>query len=95
MYENPHDIIKSLLRTEKGSHLLTQNKYVFWVANSANRIQIKKAVEEIFKIHVTNVNTMRVRGKLKRVRYKLGRTSSWKKAIVTIKKGETIAIATT
>lgn len=93
MYENPHDIVKSLLRTEKGSVMMTQNKYLFWVAKSANKIQIRQAVEEIYKVNVMDVNTMRVAGKPKRVRLKLGRTPSWKKAIVTLKSGDTIEIA--
>lgn len=95
MYKNPHDIVNSLLRTEKGTVLLTQSKYLFWVSSSANKIQIKKAVEEIYKVHVTAVNTMKVKGKPRRVRHKLGYTSSWKKAIVTLKQGDTIDIATT
>ena len=94
MITNSYDIVKSLLRTEKGSSLLSQNKYIFWVDNSANKIQIKRAVEEIHKVHVHSVNTMNVRGKLKRVRYKLGYTSDWKKAVVTLKEGDTIDIAT-
>ena len=91
---NPYDIVKSLLRTEKGASLLEQNKFIFWVDRSANKIQIKGAVEEIYKVHVSSVNTMKVRGKLKRVRYKLGRTSDWKKAVVTLKEGDTIDMAT-
>lgn len=94
MYESPHDIVKSLLRTEKGTVLVAQNKYLFWVKSSANKPQIKKAVEEIYKVHVACVNTMRVKGKPKRVRYKLGHTSLWKKAIVTLKTGDSIEMAT-
>lgn len=95
MYESPHDVVKSLLRTEKGAVLSPQNKYLFWVKSSANKPQIKKAVEEIYKVQVTGVNTMRVKGKPKRVRYKLGHTSSWKKAVVTLKTGDSIDMATT
>jgi large subunit ribosomal protein L23 len=94
MYSNAHDIIKSLLRTEKGSLLLAENKYLFWVDKAANKIQIRKAVEDIYKVHVESVNTLRVKGKLKRVRYHLGRTKSWKKAVVTLRQGDTIEIAT-
>lgn len=89
-----YDIVKSLLRTEKGSTLLLQNKYIFWVAKSANKIQIKKAVEEIHKVRVVSVNTMNIKGKPKRVRHQLGHTSDWKKAVVTLKQGDTIDIAT-
>jgi large subunit ribosomal protein L23 len=82
------------MRTEKGSGLLLQNKYLFWVDNDANKIEIRKAVEEIYKVHVITVNTMRVKGKPKRVRYKLGHTPTWKKAVVTLKQGDTIDMAT-
>jgi len=93
MYENAHDIIKSLLRSEKGTSLLMENKYLLWVDRAANKIQIKKAIEEIYKVNVTGVNTMKVKGKPKRVRHKLGKTASWKKAVVTLKQGDTIEIA--
>ena len=95
MYTSPHDIVKSLLRTEKGAYLLSENKYLFWVDMGANKVQIKKAVEEIHKVRVTSVNTMKVKGKPKRVRYKLGYASSWKKAVVTLKQGESIEVAGT
>ncbi|MFH1868234.1 MAG: 50S ribosomal protein L23 [Candidatus Omnitrophota bacterium] len=88
-----YDIVKSLMRTEKGSTLLEMNKYIFWVSKPANKIQIKKAVEDIYKVHVVSVNTMNVKGKPKRVRYKLGHTSDWKKAVITLKQGDTIDIA--
>jgi len=94
MYESPHDIVKSLLRTEKGTSLMAENKYMFWVNDISNKIQIKKAVEEIYKVHVVKVNTLGVKPKPKRVRYKLGKTSPWKKAMVTLKSGESIDIAT-
>ncbi len=94
MYESPHDIIKSLLRTEKGTRLMQENKYLFWVGERSNKIQIKKAVEEIYKVHVKAVNTLGVKPKPKRVRHKLGKTSPWKKAMVTIKSGESIEMAT-
>ena len=80
-----HDVIKNMIRTEKGSDLLTQNKYVFKVEKRANKIDIKKAVENIYGVKVDSVNVMNVRGKKKRVRYREGMTSSWKKAVVTLK----------
>ncbi len=94
MFTSPYDIVKSLLRTEKGSTLLLQNKYIFWVDKAANKIQVKKAVEEIYKVHVTTVNTMTLKGKPKRIRHQLGHTSAWKKAVVTLKQGDTIDMAT-
>jgi large subunit ribosomal protein L23 len=93
MYDSPHDIIKSLLRTEKGTRLGSENKYVFWVDKKSNKIQVKKAVEEIYKVGVVSVNTLNVKPKPKRVRFKLGKTSAWKKAVVMLKKGDTIEIA--
>jgi large subunit ribosomal protein L23 len=94
MYDSPHDIIKSLLRTEKGTRLVSENKYVFWVDKRSNKIQVKKAVEEIYKVGVVSVNTLNAKPKPKRVRFKLGKTSAWKKAMVMLKKGDTIEIAT-
>lgn len=79
-----HDLIKKMVRTEKGSELLTQNKYMFEVVRSANKIEIKKAVEEAYKVKVKSVNVINVIGKRKRVRFHEGMTSSWKKAIVTL-----------
>lgn len=94
MYESPYDIVKSLLRTEKSTVLMAENKYMFWVSDKSNKPQIKRAVEEIYKVHVTGVNTLGVKPKPKRVRYKLGKTSPWKKAMVTLKSGESIDMAT-
>ncbi len=88
---NHYDVIKSPVITEKSSILQAgSNKYVFEVDKSANKKQIKDAVEAIYNVKVVDVRTMNVRGKLKRVRYNYGRTSSWKKAIVTLKQGDTI-----
>jgi len=90
--KNPHDVVKGLIRTEKGAVLLTLNKYLFWVDSASNKIEIKKAVEDIYKVKVDGVNTVMMRGKLKRVRYAIGKTSDWKKAIVTLKEGSKIDI---
>jgi len=79
-----HDVIKNMIRTEKGSDLLTQNKYLFRVDRKANKIDIKRSVEDIYKVKVKAVNIINVAGKKKRVRYHEGMTSSWKKAIVTL-----------
>jgi len=90
-----YDIVRHIIRTEKGSEMLGENKYVFRVANDANKIQIKQAVEEIYNVTVKKVNTINTLGKWKRVRYKEGKTPDWKKAIVTLKQGDKIEIATT
>ena len=85
-----YGIIKSLLRTEKGTNLLLLNKYIFWVSMDANKYQIKQAVEEIYKVRVAGVNTIKVWGKARRVRIQEGNTANWKKAIVTLASGDKI-----
>jgi large subunit ribosomal protein L23 len=87
-----YDIIKSILKTEKSTAFEPQGKYLFLVSNSANKIQIKRAVEEIYRVKVKDVNTFIASGKLKKVRYQLGRTPDFKKAIVTLKEGQKIEI---
>lgn len=78
----------SPLQTEKGTELQKNNQYLFAVATRANKLEIKKAVEDIYKVKVKSVNTLVVPGKPKRVRYKLGYTSDWKKALVILKEGK-------
>ncbi|MFA5411042.1 MAG: 50S ribosomal protein L23 [Candidatus Omnitrophota bacterium] len=85
-----YDIIKSILRTEKSTVYEPQRKYLFLVDKKANKVQIKDAVEEIYKVKVEDVNTFVLQGKLKKVRYQLGRTPDSKKAIVTLKEGQKI-----
>lgn len=80
-----HDIIKNMVRTEKGSDLLTQNKYIFKVEKVANKIEIKNAVENVYNVQVSKVHIMNVKGKKKRVRFHEGMTTGWKKAVVTLK----------
>jgi len=84
------DLIKTVILTEKATLLAeTQNKYVFRVSPSANKNQIKEAVEKLFKKSVVAVNTANYAGKKKRERRAdFGRRPHWKKAIVTIKQGE-------
>ncbi len=81
-----------MLRTEKGTELLIHNKYLFKVDKTANKIEIKKAVEEIYKVSVDNVRVMTVKGKKKKVRFHEGMTASWKKAIVTLKPDNRIEV---
>ena len=90
--KDARSIIVSPLRTEKGTGLLPLNKYMFWVNKKSNKIEIKYAVEEIYKVKVAKVNTSTVRGKLKRVRYIQGKTADWKKAVVTLVQGHKIDI---
>lgn len=87
-----YDIIKNLVRTEKGTMIEPDRKYLFKVARSANKIEIGKAVEEIYKVKVQDVNTSIVRGKLKRVRQQQGSTTPWKKAVVTLQEGQKIEV---
>jgi len=88
--KSPYTIIKYPLITEKGSYLGSQNKYLFCVDKRANKLEIKRAIEEIYKVMVSDVNTLRVRGKKKRVRQEWGRTPEWKKAVISLKEGEKI-----
>lgn len=85
-----HDHIQSVLLTEKATLLSDKlNKYVFRVAPSANKLQIKRAIEAIFKKKVVDVNTANFAGKKRRERRAdYGRRPHWKKAIVTLKQGE-------
>lgn len=78
------DIILRPVVSERSTEMMEQRKYTFEVADDANKIEIAKAIETIFKVRVESVNTMRVYGKLKRNRYGYKRTSNWKKAIVTL-----------
>ena len=88
-----HDIILKFLQTEKGTLQTGLGKYFFKVSPSANKIDIKKAVEQIYKVHVTQVNTLKVSGRWKRVRSVAGKTPDWKKAIVTLRTGEKIEVS--
>ncbi|NLJ73425.1 MAG: 50S ribosomal protein L23 [Firmicutes bacterium] len=79
--------------TEKSTDLMAdENKYTFEVDMRANKTQIKNAIEEIFKVNVLKVNTSRVRGKIRRMGRYEGRTSEWKKAVVTLEQGQRIEV---
>lgn len=84
-------IIKPVV-TEKSVDLMQENKYCFKVAKDANKIEIKNAIEEIFKVTVVSVNTVNVHGKMKRMGRTQGKTASWKKAIVTLREGDSIEV---
>ena len=91
---NAFEIIKTARLTEKGTRQGERlNKYTVVADPRANKLQIKRAVEELFKVKVVQVNTLNVRGKLRRQRRPdQGRSSNWKKAIVTLKKGDRIVL---
>ena len=82
--KNAHDVIIRPIITEASMSRLADKKYTFEVSSDSNKIEIKKAVEEFFKVEVAKVNTISVKSKNKRVGYHLGKTSEWKKAIVTL-----------
>lgn len=85
-------LIKPII-TEKSTDLISmQNKYSFVVDLRANKTQIKQAVEEIFKVKVNKVNTVRMQGKLRRQGRNVGRTSDYKKAVVTLADGYSIDV---
>lgn len=87
-----YDIIIKPVITEKTVSMMESGKYTFRVAIGANKFEIKKAVQDIFKVDVVNVSTMNVRGKLKRQGRSQGMTPAWKKAIVTLKEGQNIEV---
>jgi large subunit ribosomal protein L23 len=86
-----YNIIKRPLLTERGTHLREkENKYFFEVAKRANKLEIKRAVESLFRVHVTSVHTISLRGKEKKVGRFAGKTPDWKKAVVTLRQGDSI-----
>lgn len=84
------DIIIRPLITEKSTTLMAEGKYVFEVAKAANKIEIAKAISQIFNVKVAYVNTVNVEGKVKRMGRSIGKRSDYKKAIVKLAAGETI-----
>jgi large subunit ribosomal protein L23 len=89
-----YDVILAPVITEKATLLSEQNKVVFRVAQDSTKDEIAAAVEELFKVKVTKVNTLNVKGKTKRFRGRVGRRSDVKKAIVTLAEGQSIDIST-
>ena len=91
--KNVYDGLKRPLFTEKCDRLKEKyNQYAFEVDMTVNKIEVRQAVEKIFGVTVVSVNTMRVHGKVKRRGRSEGRRPDWKKAIVTLKEGDTIPI---
>ena len=89
-----YDTILAPVITEKATYLSEQNKVVFRVADDATKDEIAAAVEALFKVKVTKVNTLNVKGKTKRFRGRIGRRNDVKKAIVTLAEGQSIDITT-
>ncbi|HUK42193.1 MAG TPA: 50S ribosomal protein L23 [Candidatus Acidoferrales bacterium] len=86
----PEQIIRAPLISEKGSLLAEHNQVLFKVRPDANKIEVRKAVETLFKVKVVNVRMSRYLGKLRRVGRSMGRRPLWKKAYVTLKEGDKI-----
>ncbi|KLU67496.1 MULTISPECIES: 50S ribosomal protein L23 [Desulfosporosinus] len=84
------EVLKSPVISEKSVGLVEENKYSFWVNPAANKIEIKAAVEKMFKVSVVEIRTINVRGKMKRVGKYAGKTPNRKKAIATLKAGDRI-----
>ena len=88
-----YSVIREPVLTEKGTDDTgDRNAYHFRVPRDANKIEIRQAVEKLFKVKVLKVNTLRVMGKARRRGWIAGRTPDWKKAMVTLKEGDTIEI---
>ena len=88
--KDPREVIIRPVITERSYDAMEGNTYTFEVAETANKVEIRQAVEAIFNVKVVKVNTSTVKAKPKRVRYQLGYTRTWKKAMVTLAPGDTI-----
>lgn len=89
---NPQDVLIKPVITEKALSMMEENKYTFYVLPDANKIEIKHAVQKQFGVEVEKVNTMIVKGKVRRQGRSVGRTSDRKKAIVQLKAGSKIEL---
>ncbi|RLD10759.1 MAG: 50S ribosomal protein L23 [Chlamydiae bacterium] len=91
--KNPHTVIHSQIVSEKGTDITEKNnQYLFRVASSANRIEVKQAVEKIFNVKVKSVQVMNRKGKIRRRGAIAGRTSSSRRAVVRLEAGQTINV---
>lgn len=90
--KDPREVIIRPIITEHSYDMMDENVYTFEVAKDANKVEIGQAIEEIFNVKVLKVNTLNVKPKPKRVRYQVGNTRTWKKAMVTLAEGDTIEI---
>ena len=92
--ERKYDVILAPWVTEKATEGSEHNQFTFRVARDATKVEIKSGVEELFGVTVTKVNTINMRGKIKRFRGRLGKRAAYKKAIITIAEGQSIDITT-
>ncbi len=91
--KDPYQVILKPLLSEKGTRLKEEgNQYLFRVAKTANKVEIKRAIEQLFKVSVLEVRTAHVRGKVKRLGRFQGRQPDWKKAFATLKPGQSIEL---
>jgi large subunit ribosomal protein L23 len=88
------DVVRSPVITEKATNVSEHNQVIFRVPLTATKRQVRAAIEGLFNVRVTAVNTIRVRGKLKRFRGRIGRRSDYKKALVTLGEGQRIDVTT-
>ncbi len=89
-----YDTILAPVITEKATLVAEENKIIFRVPLTATKVEIRQAVENLFKVDVTKVNTILMKGKTKRFRGIVGRRPDWKKAIVTLKDGQSVDVTT-
>ena len=88
------EVVRGVRQTEKGTRLAHHDQYLVNVAVDANKVEIREAVEQLFKVQVTKVNTQACHGKWRRLGVRWGRRPDWKKAIVTLAKGQKIEVKT-
>ena len=93
--KDPREVIIRPVITEHSYDMMNNNTYTFEVAKSSNKVEVAQAIEAIFNVKVVKVNTLNVKSKPKRVRYQVGRTRTWKKAMVTLAEGDTIELFAT
>jgi large subunit ribosomal protein L23 len=89
---NANDIIIRPVISEKSTGLMEGRKYVFQVARDANKLMIARAIKELFNVTPEKINIINMRGKNRRLRYRMGKRAAWKKAIVTLAIGQKIEI---
>ena len=90
--DDEYAVVSYPILSEKGTRLSeTENKYVFKVSRKANKIEIRRAIEKLYKVRVRDVNTMNIKGKGKRMGFAVGKRPDWKKAVVTLEEGETLS----
>ena len=90
--KDPREVIIRPIISEHSYDMMQENVYTFEVAKTSNKVEIAQAVEEIFDVTVVKVNTLNVKAKPKRVRYQIGKTRTWKKAMVAVAEGDSIEI---